>query len=71
MADAPFPSLEDEQKFHTYRGSAIPFYVRLLWVGFYTLAIFYALLYLFPAIRSEFQPKRSPAAKPAARSMNR
>lgn len=53
-ADAD-PTLVAERRFHSYEGSVIPFFVRLLWVGFYCLAIYYCLAYLFPSLRLEFR----------------
>jgi hypothetical protein len=61
MAD-PLPpdSPEAEARFHTYRGHDIPIYVRLMWVAYYCLAIFYVLIFLFPSLQREL------AARPAA-----
>lgn len=53
-ADAD-PTLLVERRFHSYQTSVIPFFVRLLWVGFYCLAIYYCLAYLFPSLRLEFR----------------
>lgn len=57
MPESADPTLTEERRYHAYRGNEIPVYVRLLWVGFYALAIVYCLYYLFPAIRSEFRPR--------------
>lgn len=51
---------EVENSYHRYRGNEIPFYVRLLWVGFYSLAIYYVIRYMFPAIQQEFRPESKP-----------
>ena len=59
MAEPQDQSAIEEHQFHSYQSSVIPFYVRLLWVAFYSLAIFYCLLYLFPSIRDEFRPRAS------------
>ena len=37
----------------TYIGHAIPWYVRLLWLGFWILAVFYVLRWVIPAFRTE------------------
>jgi len=42
-----------EAKNHRYVGHAIPWYVRLIWVGFWVLAVFYVLRWLVPAFRTE------------------
>lgn len=44
---------EQEEHFHDYRGSAIPWYVRLMWLGFWLLAIYYVVTYLIPAMQAE------------------
>jgi hypothetical protein len=49
----PDPSLETESKFHNYRGNQIPWYVRLMWLGFWILAVAYTIRLLFPALQDE------------------
>jgi hypothetical protein len=44
---------EAEHQHHRYIGNAIPWWVRVMWVGFWLLAIIYVLRWLFPAIKSE------------------
>ncbi len=44
---------ELENQFHRYRGNRIPWYVRLLWIGFWVLAVYYTIAYLFPALQTE------------------
>jgi hypothetical protein len=44
---------EVEHQFHHYTGNRIPWYVRLVWVLFWIFAVYYALTYLFPALRVE------------------
>jgi hypothetical protein len=46
-------SAENEHKFHHYKGNAIPWYVRLLWLCFWVFVVAYAILYLFPAAQVE------------------
>lgn len=46
-------SAEAEGRFHNYTGNRIPWYVRLVWVLFWTFAVYYTLQYLFPAMRIE------------------
>lgn len=45
---------EGEKRFHRYVGNRIPWWVHMIWLGFWILAITYVLRYLFPAIRTEF-----------------
>jgi hypothetical protein len=42
-----------DSRFHSYRSNDIPWYVRLMWLGFWTLAVVYTIRYLFPALQSE------------------
>ena len=42
-----------EHENHNYRGSAIPWYVRLIWIGFWVFAIYYTIRFLFPALQRE------------------
>lgn len=61
MYDAPTSvdvaetSPQAEARYHTYRTHRIPIYVRLMWVGFYCLAAWYVLQFMFPSIREDFQ----------------
>ena len=53
--DAPVKntSAEAEHRWHSYVGNRIPWYVRLLWMMFWVLAIYYTIAYLFPALQVE------------------
>jgi hypothetical protein len=42
-----------EHRHHTYRGHAIPWYVRLIWALFWVFAIYYGVTYFLPAIQRE------------------
>lgn len=44
---------EDEHRFHSYVGNRIPWYVRLIWIGFWVFAIYYVITYLFPDLQTE------------------
>ena len=47
-----------ENRFHTYVGNRIPWYVRLIWVLFWIFAIYYVTAYLFPDLQtSVFKPQ--------------
>ncbi len=45
--------LTPEQKYHNYSSNDIPWYVRLMWLGFWVLAIVYTIRFLFPALQAE------------------
>ena len=53
-ADQPESSAEVEHRYHHYRGNAIPWYVRLMWLGFWVFAIAYTIQFVFPALQVEF-----------------
>ena len=46
-------SAESEHHFHNHNGNAIPWCVRLIWIGFWVFAIYYTVQFLFPAVRVE------------------
>lgn len=50
-------SIEEEDRYHHYTGNAIPWFVRLMWLGFWVLAVVYTLRLLFPALQEELLPK--------------
>ncbi|MBS0260859.1 MAG: hypothetical protein JSS02_02795 [Planctomycetes bacterium] len=43
----------EEGRHHTYVGTAIPWYVRLMWVGFWVMTAYYVLTFLIPALKIE------------------
>ncbi|MCO6455535.1 MAG: hypothetical protein J5I93_09590 [Pirellulaceae bacterium] len=49
---------EVEHQHHHYTGNAIPWYVRLIWVGFWVFAVYYTIQYLFPALQFELFVER-------------
>ncbi len=60
MPDKPeFPpgvektSAEEEHEYHFYTGNEIPWYVRMIWIGFWVFAVYYTIRYLFPALQLE------------------
>ena len=53
MSESDRNSAEAEHQFHRYTGNRIPWYVRLIWVGFWVFAVYYTVVYLFPAIQTE------------------
>jgi len=46
-------SAQSEGKFHHYVGNRIPWFVRLIWIGFWAFAIYYTVRYLFPDLQLE------------------
>ena len=42
-----------DSQFHNYTSNAIPWYVRILWLGFWILAVVYTIRFLFPALQAE------------------
>lgn len=44
---------DEEHRYHDYRGSDVPWYVRVLWLGFWALAIYYVVGNLIPAMQRE------------------
>jgi hypothetical protein len=48
---------EAEHRHHRYRTNAIPWFVHLIWVGFWILAIWYVLRWLIPEVRDTFSPR--------------
>jgi hypothetical protein len=46
-------SPEAESQYHTYLGNRIPWYVRMIWLGFWVFTIYYVITYLFPDLQSE------------------
>ena len=57
MSERSEQSPENEHQYHHYRSNQIPWYVRLMWLGFWVFAVTYTILYLFPAIREELFTK--------------
>lgn len=51
------PQMTVEQKYHNYTSNDIPWYVRLMWLGFWILAVVYTIRFLFPAIQAELMVK--------------
>lgn len=44
---------EVEHQHHHYTGNDIPWYVRLVWLGFWIFATYYTIRFLFPALQTE------------------
>lgn len=46
-------SAEAEHRYHHYTGNVIPWYVRVIWLLFWSFTIYYTVQYLFPAVQTE------------------
>lgn len=44
---------EQEHVYHYYRGNEIPWYVRVIWLGFWIGTVYYIIRYFFPAMQVE------------------
>lgn len=44
---------EQEHVYHYYRGNEIPWYVRVIWLGFWVFTVVYIIRYFFPAMQTE------------------
>ena len=53
MAPPEDGTVQAEGQYHQYTSNVIPWYVRLIWVGFWCFAIYYSIQYLFPNIQVE------------------
>ena len=49
----PPASPEAEHRHHNYVGNAIPWYVRVIWIGFWIFAVAYTIKFLLPAMQEE------------------
>ena len=45
--------ISSDDRFHNYTSNDIPWYVRLIWLGFWIFAIVYTIRFLFPAVQTE------------------
>ncbi len=48
MSDVDGAPAEVENQFHNYTTNRIPWYVRMVWIGFWCFAVYYTIRYLFP-----------------------
>ncbi len=46
-------SPHSEHRFHHYSGNDIPWYVRVIWIGFWIFAVVYTIRFLLPAMQVE------------------
>jgi hypothetical protein len=52
-APADPDSPQAENRFLTYVGNRIPWYVRLIWFCFWVFAVYYVIKYLVPDLQTE------------------
>ena len=57
MSEVESTPIESDDRYHSYVGNRIPWFVRFIWLGFWAFAIFYTIQYLFPAVRLELFPE--------------
>lgn len=53
MAQVESTTAQEDQRFHYYTGSKVPWYVHLLWLLFWIFSAYYVLKYLLPALATE------------------
>ena len=46
-------SAQVEHQHHRYTGNRIPWYVRLIWLGFWVFAVYYGIVHLLPSMQVE------------------
>jgi len=56
MESLPPDSAQAEHRAHRYTTNRIPWFVRLIWLGFWVFAIYYTVKYLFPDLQLELRP---------------
>lgn len=57
MSETEKTTIQTDDQFHHYTGNRIPWFVRLIWLGFWIFAITYTILFLFPALQTELFKK--------------
>ena len=58
MTDIPSDDPRAERQYHRYVTNRIPWYVRLIWICFWTFVAWYLLKYQFPALEAELWSTR-------------
>lgn len=58
MTEPAPASAESEGRYHDYTTNRIPWWVRLLWVGFWCFAVYYTARYLIPDLQQQLIPPR-------------
>ncbi len=55
MSDMPNLSDDQDRKYHDYTTHHIPWYVRLMWVGFWIGGFWYVIKYAIPMAKNYFK----------------
>lgn len=53
MPDVKKSIADEDLRYHRYTGNAIPWFVRLIWIGFWVFAIYYLVTYFLPVLPTE------------------
>ena len=62
MSDPQPGTAETEGRYHRYVSNKIPWYVHMIWICFWILAVSYVVRYLFPEVQKEMRQSRPKAA---------
>jgi hypothetical protein len=54
MRESPHSSPEEDRVFHTYTTHYIPWFVRIMWVGFWIGMVWYLIKYAIPMAKNYF-----------------
>ena len=57
MSQVEHSSIKTDDQYHHYTSNTIPWFVRLMWVGFWVFTVVYTIRFLFPAIQVELFTK--------------
>lgn len=55
MSREPYDTPAEENRFHTYTTHDIPWYIRIMWVVFWVLAIYYVVKWAVPMAKVFFK----------------
>lgn len=55
MPQDPYDSPAEENRFHTYATHHIPWYIRIMWVVFWVLAVYYVIRWAVPMAKVFFK----------------
>ncbi|MFM2096300.1 MAG: hypothetical protein RIS70_3424 [Planctomycetota bacterium] len=57
MMEREQAAAERDHRHHRYRSNRIPWWVRLIWIGFWVFAIYYTVKYVVPTMQLELFSK--------------
>ncbi|MCA9253988.1 MAG: hypothetical protein KDA33_00055 [Phycisphaerales bacterium] len=55
MSQEHYDAPAEENRFHTYSTHHIPWYIRIMWVVFWVLAIYYVVKWAVPMAKTFFK----------------